>query len=304
MRLLIIDNNQLEARDRAIYNFVRVFANENDEIVFRYLDSFEKIDTLLGDAKDFDCVIPYGDDNTVTACCDALRYTKVPILPFPANDGNLLHLNLDLPLEPHSISDMLRENSCVDFDMGEIEYRNEKNMLTRKGFAVMAGAGYDASIIESANKVRKMLGPFAFLFAAFSHPHPPKAKIKLNVDGELIETEGIAVLLINFAKIAPDLSVTHINDARDGLLEVVVINSENVIELFPALFAAILDRTGKHPDRSSKLEVFVGSEISIDAIPPLSIQYDGITTDSKTPFKAKVLPESIRLSTLPIHETL
>ncbi len=105
-----------------------------------------------------------------------------------------------------------------------------------------------------------------------------------------MRTEGIAVILVNLARIQFDLSVTHGSDAQDGLLEVVVVKTRSVAGLIPAVWAALLDRLGNHPARPA-LEVHSAKEIRVSATPALPLQYDGELLDVTTPFSARVLPK-------------
>jgi diacylglycerol kinase family enzyme len=111
----------------------------------------------------------------------------------------------------------------------------------------------------------------------------------------VIESEGIAVLLLNFAKIGPGISITHDNNARDGLLEVTVLKPHSAVELLPALIAAMLDRDGGFPGRSDAVETYLSASVRITADPPLWMQYDGETPESLTPLTAHILPGAARL---------
>ena len=63
---------------------------------------------------------------------------------------------------------------------------------------------------------------------------------------------------------------------------------------YPALFAAILDRSGDFPNRAGAFEVFRGSEVTVVSDPPLGVQFDGEAIGLQTPFKARLLPEAAR----------
>ena len=169
--------------------------------------------------------------------------------------------------------------------MGEIEHDGKAF-----GFMIMAGAGYDATIMESAAPNKKLLGPVAYFLAAGSNIAPQRSKIVLDIDGERIETEGLGVLFVNFSEIQFGISVTHSNQPRDGALDVVVLKARNAVELLPSVFAAMLDIDGHFPDRGD-----AGTHIEVSADPAFEIQYDGEPTGAMTPFKARILPRAARL---------
>ncbi len=295
MRLLVINNKSSGLGDNAIYDFLRVIGNDGDEIVIRNLSTDISLANLVKDAEKFDVVVAAGGDGTIASTCYELRYRNVPIVPFPAGTGNLLSMNLSSPEEPRAIADMVKKHNIEHYDLGELEYIDGNGLPQTRGFAIMAGAGYDAMIMDAATGLKSVLGSHAYYVSALLTDKPIKSKITLIIDGKKHTTSGIAVVLVNFAKIAPDISVTHVNDAQDGLLEAVVLKPDNKLALIPALIAAFMDRRGQHPNRTGALEVYAGKEIEVIANPPLPIQFDGEIASAHTPMKARSLPGALKV---------
>ncbi len=194
------------------------------------------------------------------------------------------------PVEPQALASLVKSNQTLDFDLGEI-YVGEKTL----GFVIMAGAGYDAAIMTDAAQTKRLLGPMAYFSAAITNPLPTVSKFTIDIDGETIEREGLGVLLINFSKLQFDISITHENEPRDGKFAVVVLKTSTAFGLIPALIAGLLDREGEFPNRSDALEIHYASTVSIDANPPMNIQYDGEPTTLTTPFTASVLKGATKL---------
>lgn len=289
VKLLVINNLVSGYGEGAIYDFVRAFAHDGDEVCIRSTDGTTDLRTMLDDATSYDAVVASGGDGTAATVSYLLANTNIPVLPFPAGTANLLALNLQSPNEPHALAKMLRIGKTLDFDLGEIEMGGE-----RFGFAIMAGAGYDAAIMHGAEPAKRLLGPMAYLSAAISNPLPQTAKFTIDLDGETIESEGLGILIVNFAKIQFDISVTHENQPRDGLLGVVILRAENAFGLIPAMFAGILDRGGEYPDRTESIEIHYAKEAHVVADPPLEVQYDGEATRIMTPFSVRVMPRAAR----------
>jgi diacylglycerol kinase family enzyme len=294
VNILIINNLASGLRDGAIYEFMRKLAYDGDSITLRCTDGRTPVNSLLDKARDFDLVVASGGDGTIAAVCYGLRNSAVPILPFPAGMGNLLATNLDMPDEPHAIASLARECRTLDFDLAELSYEQDGQSETR-GFAVIAGAGYDATIMEQAEELKETLGPGAYVAAALAHPNPELSRFLITLDHETIETEAIAVLLLNFARIHPDISITHDNNARDGLLEVAVIRPHTAVELLPAVIAAFLDRMGGFPSRTDAVQTYRARRVRIVADPCLHIQHDGEAPRATTPIEARILPLATRL---------
>ncbi len=289
MKLLIVNNLSSGYGDGAIYDFMRSFSQDGDEIVVRSSNGTTDVSTFLDDADDFDLVVVSGGDGTISSVAHQLMHTGIPVLPFPAGTGNLLTLNLLSPNEPHALAKMAREGETLDFDFGEITFPDGSTT----GFSVMAGAGYDATIMGAAMPTKKLLGPMAYFSAAFANPMPQFSKLRLVIDGKTIETEGIGVLIINFAKLQFDIPVVHENLPRDGAFDIVVMNTKDALGLIPVLFATILDRGGDFPHRTDAVEIYQGHEVYLEADPPLQVQYDGEVSPHYTPFMARLWPQSV-----------
>ena len=291
MRALIINNLVSGLRSGTVYDFMRKLNTDGDELVIRSTDGTTQIKSLLDDASQFDLVVASGGDATISEISYCLRSTGVPILPYPAGTSNLIVTNLNEPEEPFALAAMLREGNMVDYDLGEAEYFINGEART-KGFAIMAGAGYDARIMADSEKLKGVLGPMAYLASAITNPLPAVGHFKVTLDNEVLEMDGIAILIINFAEILADVAITHGNDARDGLFEVAIVKPHSAIELLPAILSAFLDRGGSFPGRADALEVRLSSNVRVECDPPLAIQVDGDPTGTMTPFEARILPRA------------
>ena len=289
MKLLVINNLASGFGEGSVYDFIRSFARDGDEVCVRSTDGTTDVRDLLGDAEAFDAVVASGGDGTVATVSYRLANTGVPILPFPAGTANLLAANLASPMEPHALAKLVREERTLDFDLGEIEVDGH-----RFGFGIMAGAGYDAAIMHGAAPAKRLLGPMAYFSAALANPLPQTSKFKLDLDGEHVESEGLGILLVNFSKIQFDITVTHENEPRDGVFDVVVLKAQNAFELIPALLAGLLDRGGDFPERTGSLEIHRAREVRVEADPPMEVQYDGEATNLTTPFTAHIMRRAAR----------
>lgn len=290
MKLLVINNLLSGAGDGAIFDFLRNFADDGDELILRTSSGTTDARVFLHDADDFDAVVVAGGDGTISSCTHLLADTGIPVLPFAAGTANLLTQNLFLPTEAHALAKIAREMRVMDFDLGMLELSDG----TRRGFSIIAGAGWDAKIMEGAEAAKGTIGQMAYFTSAFANATPQFSDIDLTIDGETIHTNGVGVIIINFARIQFDISVVHSNEPRDGKFDIVVFNTKDAFGLLPALFAAILDRGGDFPDRTDAFELYRGAEVEVKANPPLPIQSDGDALQVTTPFKAKVMPAAVR----------
>lgn len=289
MKLLVINNLASGFQDGLVYDYLRQVCEDGDVMEVRCTDGTTPIESLLGDAERFDAVVAAGGDGTIATVAYCLAFTGIPILPFPAGTGNLLATNLREPLEPHALARITREMRTLDFDLGEIRCGSRAF-----GFCIMAGAGYDATIMHDAQPAKKTLGAFAYFQAALANNTPQISQITLAIDGKPVRSEGLGVLLVNFPRIQFEIPLTPDTDARDGALEVVILKAENAFGLIPALVAGLMDRDGEHPGRSDSVDIYRGHRVEVTADPPFQIQYDGETPGLSTPFTAEVLPRAAR----------
>lgn len=296
MRVLVIINDRAGGGESGLYDFLRYLGQGADEVVLRFTTEAHPIERLVSDAEKFDRVVAAGGDGTVSAVSYGTRSTGVPVLAYPAGTANLLALNLSMPTDPPALTDVLLNGEAVGFDLGELQHLDpDSGKTVSSGFVIMAGAGYDAQIMRGAEPLKSALGPAAYFISAMSNPAPPTARFELVLDDRTIETDGIAILLANFAKIQFDLPVTPNTDPCDGVLEVAVMRTKTVIGLLPAFAAAMLDMVVDHPDRSPGVDLYSASRIEVRADPPLHIQTDGDTIGAMTPLVATVLPRAATL---------
>ncbi len=290
VKLLVINNLSSGLGEGSVYDFIRSFTEDGDEVCLRSTDGTTDIRNLLRDAESFDAVIASGGDGTVATVSHALANTGIPLMPFPAGNANSLAMNLFSPLEPHALAKIIREGRMVDFDLGEIEIENQYF-----GFSIAAAAGYDASIMQSTDSAKRLLGPVAYFSSALTSPLPQKSNLTIKLDDKIIKTEGVGILLVNFSKIQLDITTTYDNKPHDGEFDVIILKAQNAFELISALISGLIERRNESLAKTDAIEIHQTRSVRIEADPPLSVQYDGEDTNLFTPFTARILPQSVRL---------
>jgi len=283
MNILIIANLRSGLGDPGLYDFVRELGDNGAEVTLRFMREGGDLKHLLRDAPSYDRVVAAGGDGTVSSVVYALRSTGIPVMPYPAGTANLIAHNLRMPVEPVELARLALDGTPVALDIGELDVDGGV------GFLMIAGAGFDADLVAKAHDLKQVIGEGAYLLAAIQNLQPTVSTFFITMDGRQVVTEGIAVMIVNLARIQFDLSVTHGSDARDGLLEVVVLKPRSVAGLLPAVWAALLDRLGDHTARPG-LEIHSAREISIRSEPALPVQSDGDLLATRTPISARVLP--------------
>ena len=289
MKILILHNQSSGYGGGSIYDFIRSLSSPEHDITLRCFDKNNPREDKLSDAAEFDAVVASGGDGTIARVGYELRNTGIPILPFPSGTSNALATNLFSPDEPHALAKTLLRMDTMDFDMGEIDFGGQ-----RHGFFLVAGCGYDATIMKAAEANKQLLGPMAYFQAAFANTNPQNSHFTLTIDGETRECDGLSVMLANFSKMQYDIALTHENLPRDGKLDVIILKGENAFGLIPSFIATILDRDGGYPERGDMVEVHRCEHVIVKAEPALRVQFDGEPSDDYTPFEARLLPLAAR----------
>jgi diacylglycerol kinase family enzyme len=290
VRVLVIVNTRSGGGDAGLYDFVRVLGASGAEITLRFCDGERALEELTVDATRFDRVVAAGGDGTASAVCYSLRNTKVPILVYPAGTANLLAQNLNMPVEPRQLADTTLRGKVVEFDVGELERTDTAGAAEKFGFMLIAGAGYDANIMDGARPLKSTMGEPAYLIAAISNLAPTAAHFRLTLDGEECLTDGIAVLIVNFGRLQFDVPLAAGADPQDGSFAVAVVRPRNVAGLVPAVFASL-----SGADKLPGIDLYSAKEVTIWSEPELPVQYDGEVTDSKTPVSARALHRATSL---------
>ena len=122
-----------------------------------------------------DLVIAAGGDGTVTACASGLAGSQVPLAILPVGTGNLLALNLGIP---------------VDFDravaVGLTGEDRQIDLGTANGrpFVAMAGLGIDANLLQSTSEqAKRRFGYAAYVVAALRHLRDRPIRVTIETDG-------------------------------------------------------------------------------------------------------------------------
>ncbi|MFA5844716.1 MAG: diacylglycerol kinase family protein [Coriobacteriia bacterium] len=291
MRILIVVNLSAGQGDAGLYEYVRELGRAGAEVVIRFIGPDSPIGASLDDAASFDRVVAAGGDGTASFVAFELRDSNIPVVVFPKGTANLLALNLQMPVDPLGLAETTLRGRTVRTDLAAFAPERPAADGRPGGFVIMAGAGFDASIMRGAKELKPVLGAGAYLLSAVQNLQPTIAAFTLDLDGRTVRTEGIAVLLVNFARIQFDLAVTHSSDPSDGLLEVVVFHGKTMVDVLPVVWAALLDRLGDHPDRMN-LEIYTAASVRVASDPPLHLQADGEVVEATTPFEARVLPQA------------
>ena len=295
MRYLIIHNPASGPNSDEVHAFVHALALPGDEVVMRYLGNGQDAPECVADVTSFDRVVLSGGDGTISNLASHLRDCHVPILVFPSGTANLFFGNIGNAPDTASLAKACREGKVAHADMGELYWQDADGEVQSHTFIIIAGSGYDATIMEKAEGMKGDFGELAYAFAALGTPSPKVAHFTIEHDGEVDEMDGICCMIANTAQIQGDINLFPNCRMDDAMLEIAVIEPAATVQLLPTLLAGVLDPVGKGLGRP-QFKMLSAKEARITSDPPLGMQFDGeIIGNNAGVFGARVLPGCLDL---------
>jgi len=275
MRYLIVHNTLAGFGSDAIYEFERALLQRGgDECCLRTIDNREEtFEWAVKDARDFDLVVVSGGDGTISRILYELRGSPVPICAFPSGTANLLNINLGNSLEPATLARACHARVTASCDLGELAWE-DNGMPHSRGFDIIAGIGFDAQVMGTADSNKEAMGEAAYFAAALSNTNPPVLHFVVECDGTRREFDGIGCMVANNATIQGDIQIVPDCRMDDGYLDVIVIESPDAIQLVRPLIAGLFDRSGKQLGRPHITSMKARHAV-ITASEPSPLQIDG-----------------------------
>ncbi|MBI5666973.1 MAG: YegS/Rv2252/BmrU family lipid kinase [Chloroflexi bacterium] len=228
-----------------------------------------------------DVVVAYGGDGTVGEVANGLIGTNVPLAIFPGGTANVMSVELGIPADiAQAVTLVCGSGALRSVDMAEANGRLFM-LRTTIGFTAQATAGADRD-----DKAR--YGNLAYVVSALRElPHAQSSRYTLLLDGQEVQTEGAICIVANSGNLGlPGLNLNSVMNVSDGLLDVIVIRSVDLGALLAVAASAI--------GVAQPFQHWQVREATIVADPPQVVECDGEVIDP-TPFRAKVLPQAIRV---------
>lgn len=228
-----------------------------------------------------DVIFVWGGDGTVQRCIDVAAGTGIPLAICPAGTANLLARNLGLPDEIDDI---------VAAGLGEGRRWIDTATLNGEHFAVMAGAGLDALMIDQADAgLKDRFGRLAYLWTGARNLKASPVRATVSLEGRpFFRGDITCVLFGNVSDIGAGVQVFDGARPDDGLLEFGVVSAKTRLAWARTLGRAALGRA----ERSPFVTVGRGRAMRIDFDRPILYEVDGGSRTRTRRLKVKVRPGS------------
>jgi len=240
----------------------------------------ERVERALSDGADL--VFVWGGDGMVQRCVDVLAGSGVTMAIVPAGTANLFASNLGIPQDIAEAIEIGLRGRTRTLDVGK---------LNGERFAVMAGAGLDARMIQGADgQLKDRFGRLAYIWTASKNLRTEPFEATIEVNDELwYEGTASCILLGNVGQLFGGIEAFDNARPDDGLLEVGVTNAEGIGQWARTVARTAIGSTAKSPF----VQVTKAKKIRVELDRKVVYELDGGERDAAKVFKVKIEPGAI-----------
>jgi diacylglycerol kinase (ATP) len=242
----------------------------------------KQVKRALGEGSEL--LFVWGGDGTVQRSIDAMAGSEAALAILPAGTANLLATNLGIPQDIERAVSIGLRGEQRKLDVGR--FNGER-------FAVMAGAGFDASMIRQADGTLKdRLGRVAYVWTGSKNLQAKPFKAKIEVDGAPWYAGSASCILVgNVGRLFGGIEVFE--DARpdDGRLEIGVVNADGITDWVRALARTAVGQA----ERSPLVQATSATKIKVKLNRKVLYEVDGGDREKVKSFTIKVQPAAITI---------
>ena len=227
-------------------------------------------------------IVVWGGDGMVQRCIDTVAGLDVTVGIIPAGTANLLAKNLGIPHDLGGALDIALTGRSRRLDVG---------VVNGEHFTVMAGAGFDARMIEDADRDAKAhLGRLAYVRSGAAALRAGADQVHVVVDGvTFYEGPASCVLVGNVPRATGGLLVFNDAEPDDGRLDVGVVTAEGTVQWLRVLGKVALHRG----DTSPFVQTIQGRTIDVRFEKPVVYELDGGTRPATDRLQFEIKPAAI-----------
>ena len=247
-----------------------------------------------------DLVCALGGDGTVRAVAAALRDTGVPMGLLPGGTGNLLARNLDLPfdsLEDSLVVALTGEDTRIDVGCLSVAPADTQDEPKDYYFLVMAGLGFDASVMaEAPEALKSHIGWAAYVVSGLTQLNGPRFATTVRFDDEPpVQRRVRSIIIGNVGRLQGGVELLPDASVDDGTLDAVLLAPKGVVG-WAGVAVRILTKTRRGHHR---VEHFQCRHMQVDLAGghEEEVQLDGDPIGPARSLAVSVLPKSLVVRT-------
>ncbi|GMA41362.1 diacylglycerol/lipid kinase family protein [Mobilicoccus caccae] len=245
-------------------------------------------------------VCALGGDGTARAVAAGLVDTGVPMGLLPGGTGNLLARNMEFPIDSLEQCFLIAlEGVDRPIDIGRLSVLPEETQDDPKDyyFLVMAGLGFDASVMAQApEKLKSHLGWPAYVVSGISQLAGHRFEVEVVLDDDLVIHRKVRSILIgNVGRLQGGVELLPDAEVDDGTLDAVILAPKG-LSGWAAVALRILTKTRHGHRRVEHLQCHT-MRIRLGGGHHQEVQLDGDPIGPARALKATVLQGALVLRT-------
>lgn len=243
----------------------------------------ERVERALREGAEL--VFVWGGDGMVQRCVHVLAGSDAKLAVVPAGTANIFASNLGIPQDIAEAVEIGLRGKARTLDVGT---------LNGERFAVMAGAGLDARMIQGADgDLKDRFGRLAYIWTASKNLRTEPFEAKIEVNDELwYEGPASCILLGNLGSLFGGIEAFDDASPDDGLLEVGVTNAEGLGEWARTVARTAVGSSAKSPF----VQVTKAKKLTASLDRKVPYELDGGDRKKVKKLKARVEPGAIAVA--------
>ena len=224
-----------------------------------------------------------GGDGTVRSCIEGLMDTEAALAVLPAGTGNLLATNLGIPDDPTAGVQLATQWGRRRLDVGIVD---------GQAFAVMAGMGFDAAMLDDASTTLKAkIGPVAYVLSALGHLKDRRMRLTIHLDDRPgIRRRARSVLVGNVGRLQGGVRLLVDAEPDNGQMDVAILSPRTVGHWVELAWSVVRRRRDV-----AHMDVMRASRIRIVSDHDEARQLDGDVIDAGRVLEVTVRPGALEL---------
>ncbi|GAC1569395.1 MAG: diacylglycerol kinase family lipid kinase [Candidatus Dormibacteria bacterium] len=242
-------------------------------------------------------ILAVGGDGTLSEVVNGLfdatgrQLRRVTVGVVPGGSGGDFRRSLAIPNSFSGAAAVLAAGHVRSLDLGRVTYAD----ASVRHFVNIADCGVGGEVVARVNgRPRRLGGSALFLYHALSSlmTYAPR-RVRLDVDGEVLDTSVQNVVFANAQYFGGGMRVAPHADPADGLLDVVVIGASSRPSTLLGMARIYRGRHLSHPGVVSLRGRLIRVQTLTDGA-PLRFDVDGEDIGT-TPVSVECLPGALRL---------
>jgi len=231
-----------------------------------------------------DLIFAWGGDGLVQRCLNVLAGTEAALAIVPAGTANLLASNLGIPKDI---------DQAVDVGLHGERRRLDVGRMNGERFGVMAGAGFDASMIQAADgPLKGRLGRASYVVAGARNVRAKPFGARVEIDGESWYSGKASCILVgNVGNVFGGVELFERARPDDGRLDIGIVTADGLLD-----WGRTLARTAAgQPERSPFIRVTSGKKFDVKLDRKVRYELDGGDRVKAKQLKVRVEPKAVTI---------